>query len=153
MGTNTHIYIYICVRKAFSPHCVRGEPPIHQVRSRSDEEVSNWKGGLETISDVLIRGWWESQTEEIIDVRLGEPDFESHKREPTGMLLAWWDKEKEEKPSNNFHKQRKTFSPFLSLLMECLEMCPYSYSLIWVDSWQKKWSNSFWTFKAGSTVG
>ena len=43
------------------------------------------RGGL------LIQGLWESQTEAIIDIRLGDPDCDTHKKEPMGTLLDLWE--------------------------------------------------------------
>ena len=47
------------IRQAFYPHCVCGKPPIHLVRSRSDEEV--WHEGtfLKTWGGMSIWGLWE----------------------------------------------------------------------------------------------
>ena len=62
--------------------------------------------------EFLIRGSWESQAEAIIDVRLGGPDCNTHKKEPMGTLLAQREKEKKDKHGKHCHKERKYFSPF-----------------------------------------
>ena len=47
-------------------------------------------GGFETRGDVIIRILWESKTEAIIDFRMGDPDCDTHKKEPMGMLQDLW---------------------------------------------------------------
>ena len=47
-------------RQSFLSNYVCGKSLIHQVHSRSDEEVRQGGRGLETRGDVLIRGLWES---------------------------------------------------------------------------------------------
>ena len=47
------------------------KPIINQGRSRSEYELRQGRGWLETRGDILIRGLWESRTEAIIFVRLG----------------------------------------------------------------------------------
>ena len=52
---------------------------------------------METRVDILIRGLWESNTEAIIDIRLGDIEYDIHKKDKMKMLLARWEKIKEVK--------------------------------------------------------
>ena len=45
------------------------------------------------------------------------------------------------------------FLLFFFLLVDFLERMPWSYSKIWVNSWQWKWKNPFFACMAGLTVG
>ena len=51
---------------------------IHQGRSISEEEVRQSRGGLEISCVVLVGRLWEINTEAIIGVILGDPDYDSH---------------------------------------------------------------------------
>ena len=79
-------------RQAFSPHCVCGEPLIHVFHSISEEEVHHGGRVPETQCDVSTRGLWESQTEEIIDIRFGDADTETWVPEGVDKILAQWQK-------------------------------------------------------------
>ena len=93
--------ILYLTRRDLYPNCLHDEPLIHQGHSISEEEVCHVRGSLETWGDVLIQGLWESQTEAIIEVRLGESDCDTHKKDPTKTLLDWWKKENKDKQVNN----------------------------------------------------
>ena len=109
------------VLQAFYPNCVYSKPIIHQVHSTSEEEVHQGRGVLEKTGDVLIRVLWESQNEAIIDIRLGDLDCESYKKETIVTLLTWWGKEKNYNNGKHWHEQRKYFFSVLSLLTAFLE--------------------------------
>ena len=100
-------------RRAFSPNCVHTALLIHPGRSRSIEKERQGRRRLETRGDIIIWELWESKTEATIDVRLGDPECDTHKKEPMGMLLAWWEKEKKDKNGKHCHKQQKRFPPFV----------------------------------------
>ena len=52
---------------------------------------------METRGDILTRGLWESQTDAITDVKFGDSDADTYRKEPTGKLLARWKKGKKDK--------------------------------------------------------
>ena len=66
------------------------------------------------------------------------------------MTLAWWGGERATTVSIATRNGNICLL-FLSLFITCLERKPWSYSWIWVNSWQRKWSNPFCTCKAGLT--
>ena len=74
-------------RRDFPHNCICGEPLIHQVCSRTEEEVNNRRGGLHTIGDVLVRGLWGIQNESIIGVRVRDSESDTYKNEPIKPLL------------------------------------------------------------------
>ena len=80
------------VKKAPPPNCACGEPVIHLGRTRSEEEVHHRGRVPETQCDVSTRGLWESQTEEIIDIRFGDADTETWVPEGVDKILAQWQK-------------------------------------------------------------
>ena len=84
--------ILYLARQDFPSHCVRGEPLIHQVYRRPEEELCQGGGILETRGDVLIWGLWEIHTDDIIDIRFGDLDADTYKNEPMDKLLDFWDK-------------------------------------------------------------
>ena len=59
---------------------------------------------METGSDLFVWGLWESQTEDIIDFRLGEPDCDSHKK-TNAILLAQREKENRDKHGEKCHEK------------------------------------------------
>ena len=61
---------------------------MYQYRSIAEEEVRKRRGYSETRGDVLIRGIWESHNESIIDIRLGDSDYDTYKKEPEKPLLV-----------------------------------------------------------------
>ena len=67
---------------------------------------------LETRGDVLIRGLWEIHTDAIIDVRFGDSDAETYRKETMDKLLDHWEKEKKDNYGKHCHKQWKN-SPFV----------------------------------------
>ena len=79
---------------------------------------------METRGEVLIRSLWENKTEAIINVILEDQDLYTHKKEPMGMLLAWWEKLNKYKHGNHYHEQRTNFLCLLSPLTERLEIIP-----------------------------
>ena len=89
----------------------------------SEEDLRQGRVILETRSDVLIRVLWEIYTESIIDISMGDPDHDTHNKEPMKTLRDLWGKGNKDKYNKNFHKN--VFSLYLlSLLMACLEMRP-----------------------------
>ena len=72
---------------------------------------------METRGNVLTRGLWESQTDAMIYVRLGDLDCETHNEEPMETLLDRWVKYMEENHGKYYNNQQKRFLHFLSLLM------------------------------------
>ena len=74
-------------RRDLSPHQVRSEPLINQVRRRSEGEVRHRRSIKKTWDDVLIRGLWESHTDSIIDIRFGDDDVETYKKEGMDTLF------------------------------------------------------------------
>ena len=61
---------------------------------------------METRGDVLIQGLWKSQTDAIIDVRFGDSDADTYRKEPMEKILARREKEKKDKNGNNCHEKR-----------------------------------------------
>ena len=55
--------------------------------------------------------------------------------------------------NKKYKRNGNIFLCLFFLLMSCLEMRPWSYLLIWVDSRQKKRKNPFRTFVAGLMIG
>ena len=47
---------------------------------------------MDIIGYVLIWGLWESHTDTIIDVRFGDSDAKTYRREPMKNLLYQWEK-------------------------------------------------------------
>ena len=62
------------IKQALSSQCVRGEPIIKLVCSRSEEEVRHGGRFRETLGGLSIQGLYEIQMEAIIDVRIGDAD-------------------------------------------------------------------------------
>ena len=75
-------------QQAFPFHCVLRKPLINQVHSRSEEELHQGRGGLETRNDIIIRGLWERQTESIIGVIFGDLDAYTYNHELMDKLLS-----------------------------------------------------------------
>ena len=64
---------------------------------------------METRGGVLI---WGLGKPDIIDVRFGESEADTYRKEPMDKLLACWEKENKYKHSKHCHEQWKQFSPF-----------------------------------------
>ena len=64
---------------------------------------------IETRSDVLIRGLWESHMEEIIDIRFGDADVETCKPEIMDKILVLWEKNQEKQAREEFILPTETF--------------------------------------------
>ena len=47
---------------------------------------------METRCEIPIRGLWESQTEAMVYIILGDPYCNTHKKDPMEMLLDQWEK-------------------------------------------------------------
>ena len=71
---------------------------------------------MKTRGDVLIRGLWESQADAIIDVRFGDSDADTYRKEPMDKLPDRWEKEKKDKNGKHCHEQHKRFYPFVLLV-------------------------------------
>ena len=71
---------------------------------------------METRGDVLIQGLWKSQTDAIIDVRFGDSDADTYRKEPMEKILARREKEKKDKNGNNCHEKR--ISPLFVLSLD-----------------------------------
>ena len=71
------LYLSQC---AFTPESLHAKPLIHQVRTRSEQEIhqGSYKD-KETQVDVMIQGLWDKKVEVIIDVKLGNVDTDSYK--------------------------------------------------------------------------
>ena len=89
-----HGNILYLEKLALPSHHVQDEPLIHHVHSRSEEKVRQGGSGLETQSDVLIRGLWEIHTDAITEVIFGDSEMDTQENEPMDKLLALWYKER-----------------------------------------------------------
>ena len=67
------------------------KPLIHQGRSRSEGGRYHRRIITETQGDVLIRGLWEIQTDDIIDVRLKDSDADTYVKEGMDTLFPRWE--------------------------------------------------------------
>ena len=67
---------------------------------------------METRGDVIIQDLWESQNDSIIDIILGDPGCDSHKKEPTRTLLDWWENKRRTKTAS-IATSNGIFSPFV----------------------------------------
>ena len=66
------LYLY---QRSFTPASVCAELLIHKVRTISEQEIRQGSDKeKETRVDVMIRGLWDRQVEDIIDVKLGDTD-------------------------------------------------------------------------------
>ena len=71
--------LYLALR-AFTPTSVHSNPLIYQGRTRSEKDIHQGsEKDKETWGDVMIRGLWDRQVEDIIDVKLGDTDANSYK--------------------------------------------------------------------------
>ena len=96
----------------FPPSCVHNKPLIHRGHIRQYGEVRKGRGRLETRGDVIIQDLWESQNDSIIDIILGDPGCDSHKKEPTRTLLDWWENKRRTKTAS-IATSNGIFSPFV----------------------------------------
>ena len=62
---------------------------------------------LDTRGDVLIRGLWDRQTDNIINAKVGNYGAYTYGLEPMVTLLAQWDKKKKYNHGKNCHEQQK----------------------------------------------
>ena len=90
-----------------------GVEKILQETSRSDEEVRQGRGVLDTRGDILIRRLLEIYTGDIIDTRFGDAEADTYKHKPMDKILFHWNNQNKYKHSNHCHEQRKYFSPFI----------------------------------------
>ena len=81
--------------------------------SRSNKEVRHWRVEKDTICDVLIRVLWERQIYTIIGVIFGDDYCVTYNKGPLRSLLDWWEKVKNDKHGNHWHKQWKHFYRFV----------------------------------------
>ena len=116
-----HDEILYLSRQSLPSHCIRGKPFVYQGISRSEEEVHQGRGVMDTIGDVLICVLWESQTVSIIYVIFVDVNTDTYKHEPMGKLLARWYKKNKNKHSKNFHNKWKHFSTFFLSLDGMIE--------------------------------
>ena len=56
---------------------------------------------------------WDSQVDDIIDVKLVDADANKYKYKPMKSLLARWENIKKYKHGKHYHERRKCFSPFV----------------------------------------
>ena len=100
------IHLY---RQSFSHNCVWKKPLIHQGRSRSEGGRYHRRIITETQGDVLIRGLWEIQTDDIIDVRFIDSDADTYVKEGMDTLLLRWEKIHKDKHGRHCNEQRQHF--------------------------------------------
>ena len=97
-------------RRAFPSAAVRNKTLIHQGCSRSERDIRQDSGRLETWGDIIIQGLWVRYTDTIINVNLGDAEANTYIFEPMVSLLAWWEKIKKDKNGKHCHKHQKNFS-------------------------------------------
>ena len=78
-------------RRAFTSASLGAKLLIHQVRTRSEQEIRQGSDKDNKIrGNVMIQGLWDCQVDTIIDVKLGDSDTDMYKYEPMTALLARW---------------------------------------------------------------
>ena len=99
------LYLY---QRAFTSASVRAKLLIHQVRTRSEQEMRQGSDkDNETGVDVMIQGLWYLQVDTIIDVKLGDSDTDTYTYEPMTALLTRWGKIKKNNHGKHYHDQQK----------------------------------------------
>ena len=89
-----HYKLLQLFRQVLHSLCVCSKPLIHRGHRRSEEEVRQGRGVLETRCDVLIQGLLESHTDTIIDLAFLDSDSKTCNHEPMDKLLDCWEKKK-----------------------------------------------------------
>ena len=55
----------------------------------------------------MIRGLWDPQVDEIVDVKLGDADAYTYRYKPMTLLLVRWEKINKYKQGKHWHDQQK----------------------------------------------
>lgn len=111
--------------KAFSKSKIADEPPIHKVPTGNakdadedeadtpDDTVKRAKKNDGERGDILIRGFWQRQTDCIVDVRVSSVDTKTYRGMKPAKALELQEKEKKDKYAQSCIDQRRTFTPFV----------------------------------------
>ena len=67
----------------------------------------------------MVQGLWDSQVDNIFEVKIGDADADTYKYEPMTSLLARWKKINKDKHGKNCHDQRKLFCRLFFKWTEC----------------------------------
>ena len=76
------------------------------------EDICHVSDILDTRGDLLIRGLWDIQTDNIINAKVGNSGEYTYSLEPMVTLLDRWDKNKKDNHGKNCHKKQKK-TPFV----------------------------------------
>ena len=107
---------------------------------------------METRGDVLIWGWWERQTNIIINIKLGDADTYTYKFDLIDNLLYLWEKQNDNNHGKNCHEQQKNYPFVLSvddMLVKEASGGTHEFDSTHVSN---KWMNPFCTCMDGLTV-
>jgi hypothetical protein len=138
--------------QALIPSAVRNEPLIHTslpAVTMSDLEQANSPVTRNLYKnrdrgDALIRGFWESGTDCIIDVRVTDTDAQSYLSKDPAKVLGAHEKEKKRKYLKPCLEQRRHFTPFVlssdALVGKEAKILPKKLSSLLADKWEKPYS-------------
>ena len=106
--------LYLC-QKAFKHSAVRDEPSIlchgtkkSKTQDEDAPEANNDRG------DLIIRGFWQSSTYCVVDVRVTDTDAKSYQDKEPSKILAAQEKAKKKQYLEPCLAQRRHFTPFVA---------------------------------------